>query len=142
MQCHSILINKKQLTDKAIFCLQCSSVAKQHNILFMSLEKIYLIQECIPVGCVPPTAIIGISTPSPRAGTPEQAPSGRPPCSSHPPTRAGTPRVGIPQSRNLQSRHPLSRYPQSRPLGQALQPEQALPKSRHLPVKRMTDRQV
>ena len=39
MQCHSILMNKKQLTDKAIGCFQCSSVAKQHHLLFMSLER-------------------------------------------------------------------------------------------------------
>ena len=94
MPCHSILINKKQLIDKAIGCLQCSSVAKQHNLLFMSLEKIYLIQECIPVGCIPPAAAAlkgGLHTTPPGVGTP---------LSRHSPKAgtpgAGTPRVGTP----------------------------------------------
>ena len=67
--------------------MQFSCQATQHFVY--EFGKIYLIQECIPVECIPPAAAAvmgGLHTTSPRPGTPEQAP--------HPSPQAGTPGVG------------------------------------------------
>ena len=106
------------------------------DIIILHKDILTLKQDCIPVGCVPPTAVAirGVSTGHPLgAGTP---PDQAPPLDQAPPG-PGIPRPGTPGAGTPPTRHPLDQVPpQTRhhPGAGTPQTKHPPPVDRHMPV--------